>query len=232
MRRFHSGFALLLLAAVFASAAETRRWIADGAEEFLKGRGEGVAVTADGRLERSPVWTHGTRMDEPVLVAGGLMPDGSLIVGTGHPARLYRITDGGKELLAELPAEQVTAVLVIGTDEVLVASVAPGVLHRWHRGRLAEVARLGDGGIWDLAHFDDSVVVAATFSPEPRRDYRIGFPAEGQWLVRFNNDRKTYDAEFSDVGEGPVTAERHEYDRRPASGIIELGPYSVILLSQ
>jgi 1,4-alpha-glucan branching enzyme len=85
---------------------------------------------------------------------------------------------------------------------------------------------------WDKSGPGDSVVVAANFSTEPRKDYRIGFPAEGQWLVRFNNDRKTYDAEFSDVGEGPVTAEKQEYDGRPASGIIELGPYSVILLAQ
>jgi len=85
---------------------------------------------------------------------------------------------------------------------------------------------------WDKSGPGDSVVVAANFSAEPRRDYRIGLPAEGEWSVRFDNDRKTYDAEFSDVGEDPVTAEKQEYDGRPASGIIELAPYSVILLSQ
>jgi len=179
MRSVRGGIALLVLVTGIASATETRRWVADDAKEFLKGRGEGVAVTADGRLERSPLWADRVAMEEPVVVAGGRMSDGSLIVGTGHPARLYRISGGGKELLAEVPAEQVTAVLVTGKDEVLLASVAPGVLHRWHRGRLEEVARLGEGGIWDLAPFDGTVVVAAG---TPATLYRMGEQGLERWL--------------------------------------------------
>lgn len=179
MRGVRAGVVLLGLMTGVASAAETRRWVADDAKDFLKGRGEGVAVTADGRLVRSPLWVDGVTMEEPVVVAGGLMPDGSLVVGTGHPARLYRITDGGKELLTEVPGEQVTAVLATGHDEVLVASVAPGVLHRWHRDRLEEVARLDEGGIWDLVPFDGTVVVAAG---TPATLYRLGDRGLERWL--------------------------------------------------
>ncbi len=85
---------------------------------------------------------------------------------------------------------------------------------------------------WEQGGPADSVVVAANFSAEPRRDYRIGLPAEGTWPVRFNSDQKAYDEEFTDMGDGPVTAQPQEYDGQPASGIIELAPYSVILLSQ
>jgi 1,4-alpha-glucan branching enzyme len=85
---------------------------------------------------------------------------------------------------------------------------------------------------WDQAGPGDSVVVAANFSAEPRREYRIGLPAEGAWTVRFNSDSKAYDAEFGDVGGASVTAELQGYDGQPASGTIELAPYSVILLSQ
>lgn len=179
MSRVRAWLAVLLLTTGAASATETRRWVVDDAKEFLKGRGEGVAVTPDGRLERSPGWADGVTMEEPVVVAGGLMSDGSLIVGTGHPARLYRITGRGKELLAEVPGEQVTAVLVTDNDEVLVASVAPGVLHRWRGDRLEEVARLGEGGIWDLAPFDGVVVVAAG---TPATLYRLGGRGLERWL--------------------------------------------------
>jgi 1,4-alpha-glucan branching enzyme len=85
---------------------------------------------------------------------------------------------------------------------------------------------------WDQAGPGDSVVVAANFSAEPRREYRIGLPAEGAWTVRFNSDSKAYDAEFGDVGGASVTSELQDYDGRPASGTIELAPYSAILLSQ
>jgi sugar lactone lactonase YvrE len=171
--------ALLVLGTGVAAATETRRWVADSADEFLKGRGEGVAVTADGRLERATPWLPGAELEEPVVVVGGRLDGDSVIVGTGHPARLYRITGGGKELLADVPGEQVTALLVTEGGDVLVASVAPGVLFRWRRGRLEELARLGEGGIWDLAEFDGQVVVAAG---TPATLYRLGDRGLERWL--------------------------------------------------
>ncbi len=89
------------------------------------------------------------------------------------------------------------------------------VYHRWEQG--------GPG---------DSAVVAANFSAEPCTHYRIGLPAEGKWQVRFNSDRKAYDAEFSGMGDGPVAAEPQGYDGQPASGTIALAPYSLVILSQ
>ena len=44
-------------------------------------------------------------------MAGVAAGDGSLIVGTGHPARLYRVRGAEAELLADIPAEQVTALV-------------------------------------------------------------------------------------------------------------------------
>ncbi len=151
---------VLVLSASLGSAAQTRRWISDTAKEFLEGRGDGVAVTTDGRLGAMDRWETAVALDEPVVVAGGLDRDGSLIVGTGFPANLYRIKGGRSELLTAIPGEQVTAVLPTA-DGVLVATVAPGVLYRWRDGRLDEIGRLGEGGIWDLAVFDGTVVAAA-----------------------------------------------------------------------
>ena len=85
---------------------------------------------------------------------------------------------------------------------------------------------------WDRGGPADSVVVAANFSAEPRRDYRIGLPAVGHWSVRFNSDSKVYDQEFGDLGGPVVTAEPQGYDGQPASGTIALAAYSAILLSQ
>lgn len=150
----------LLLDASAVSAAQTRRWIVDTASDFLEGRGDGVAVTADGGLEGVDGWEAVVSLDEPVVVAGGLDADGSLIVGTGYPANLYRVKGGRVELLTAVPGEQVTAVFPTA-DGVLVATVAPGVLYRWQNGELEEIGRLGDGGIWDLAVFDGTVVAAA-----------------------------------------------------------------------
>lgn len=171
-------FLVLVLSASLSSAAQTRRWIVDTAKEFLEGRGDGVAVTIDGRLEAVDRWETAAALDEPVVVAGGLDRDGSLYVGTGFPANLYRIRGDRAELLTAIPGEQVTAVLPTG-DGVLVATVAPGVLYRWQDGRLEEIGRLGEGGIWDLAVFE-GVVVAAAGSPAAL--FRLGKKGFQRWL--------------------------------------------------
>jgi hypothetical protein len=172
------GTIMVLLAGV-AWAADTRRWVVDTPDQFLKGRGDGVAVGDDGRLVAAPGWQRGPSFDEPVVAAAGRREDGSLIVGTGHPARLYRVRGDAAELLAEVPGEQVTAILVAPRDQVYVASISPGVLFRLGPKGVEEVARLGEGGIWDLAWFDGALVAAAGM---PAALYRLGERGLERWL--------------------------------------------------
>ena len=56
---------------------------------------------------------------------------------------------------------QVTSVLVTPDDDVYVASVPPGVLHRWHGNRLKEVARLADG-VTDTSSRSSSRITSRT----------------------------------------------------------------------
>ena len=158
--RFLSWLAMMLLMTGSVSATRTDRWIVDTAEELLEGRGSDVQVTADGTVQRIAGWAAGPDFEEAVVMAAAGAGDGSLIVGTGFPARLYRVRGDQAELLADLEAEQITALLATKNGDVLVATVAPGVLYRWHRDSLEEIGRLGEGGIWDLALFDGEVVAA------------------------------------------------------------------------
>ncbi len=150
-----------LLIAGWVAATETGRWVVDSQEDLLGGKGQGVAISDDGRLIRVARWTAGPSMEEPVVLAGARLDDGTLVVGTGHPARLYRLTDKGTELLAEPAEEQITAIAVDADGSLLVATVTPGVLYRWRKGELKEVGRLGEGGIWDLGLFHGEMVAAA-----------------------------------------------------------------------
>ena len=159
--RVLSCIAMILLMTGFVSATETRRWIVDTAEEFLEGRGRDVQVTADGAVQRIAGWAAGPDFEEAVVMAAAGSDDGSLIVGTGFPARLYRVRGDHAELLADVEAEQITALLARENGDVIVATVAPGALYRWRRGSLEEIGQLDEGGIWDLALFDGDVVAAA-----------------------------------------------------------------------
>lgn len=158
--RFLSWLAMMLLMTGSVSATGTDRWIVDTVEELLEGRGSDVQVTAEGTIQRIAGWAAGPDFEEAVVMAAAGAGDGSLIVGTGFPARLYRVSGDQAELLADVEAEQITALLAINNGDVLVATVAPGVLYRWHRDSLEEIGRLGEGGIWDLALFDGEVVAA------------------------------------------------------------------------
>ena len=100
--RFLTGLVVVLLVTQVAAATETRRWIVDTAEELLEGRGSDVQVTADGTVQRVAGWAAGPEFEEAVVMAAARAGDGSLIVGTGFPARLYRVHGDRAELLADL----------------------------------------------------------------------------------------------------------------------------------
>jgi len=87
--------------------------------------------------------------------------------------------------------------------------------HRWHEG--------GPG---------DSVIVIANFTAQPWQDYWLGLPGPGLWKVRFNSDWEGYDPEFDNFYTPDVTAIPEEQDGLPARGAVNIGPYSVIILSQ
>lgn len=161
MRRVIPLFALAVLVTGVVAASQTRRWVSDTAADLVRGRGEGVAVTSDGRLVPVARWRAALTLEEPTALAAVVGPKGSIIVGTGHPARLLAIEGGSRRVLAEVPAEQVTALLGLPNGDLLVATVGPAVIYRYHSGTLAEVGRLGAGGVWDLALFQGQVVAAA-----------------------------------------------------------------------
>jgi hypothetical protein len=170
--------ALLISTSLPVAAGETRWWRTDAAEEFLAGRGAGVAVTASGHLEAVDPWVAAETFSEPVAMAGGRFADGAFAVATGHPAMLYRVDRRSAEALAELPGEQATAVLVQGDDTVWVATMAPGRLLRWRDGDLDEVGRLEDGAFWALAEVDGRVVAAGG---PPATLYRVGAEGLERW---------------------------------------------------
>lgn len=176
------GFGLCVLCmamAMTAAASNTSWWVVDHSTDLLRGSGEGVAVSADGMLRPAEGWKNQAVLSEPVVLAVDRLPGGDLVVVTGHPARLYRISNSSVELLAELPGEQGTSVLVDGDGAVWATTVAPGVLVKWSGGELQEFGRLGAGGFWDLAEFDRSIIVAAG---TPGALFKVGDKGLERWI--------------------------------------------------
>jgi hypothetical protein len=179
MYRLLAVVACLLVGVGDVAASETRWWEVDTAEDMLKGRGEGVAVTQDGRLLPVAKWSNRIELEEPVAMAAVAVGDGKLLVGTGFPARLYRIGEQRAELVAEFQEEQVTAVYQVGPDEIYVATVAPGSLYRVKDKSVELVGQVEIGGMWDLVEFDGQLIVAAG---PPASLYRLTENGLRRWL--------------------------------------------------
>jgi len=79
----------------------------------------------------------------------------------------------------------------------------------------------------------DDVIVVMNFSATPRTGYRMGFPRDGRWKVRFNSDWNGYSADFANTGTYDLDATYSTpWDGMPASGIFDIGAYSCVILSQ
>ncbi|PWJ56766.1 1,4-alpha-glucan branching enzyme [Dyadobacter jejuensis] len=78
----------------------------------------------------------------------------------------------------------------------------------------------------------DSVVVAYNFSISNYEDYKVGFPATGEWKLRFNSDEKKYDPHFNNIARHDLEAWEGAYDALPAYVSMNLPPYSALIFSQ
>lgn len=97
----------------------------------------------------------------------------------------------------------------VNDDDKLIA------FHRWERGGVG-----------------DDVVVVANFSSQVRHSYRIGVPRAGTWKVRFNGDAVAYSGDFGNTLMTDVDARPDGADGLAQSIDVNVGAYSVVILSQ
>jgi 1,4-alpha-glucan branching enzyme len=108
-------------------------------------------------------------------------------------------------------------------------------------GPYAHVHHLNDAGKVIAFHrwldhgVKDDVVVVASFTSQSFEDgYRIGLPADGRWVIRFNADWKGYSPDFDGVGEyqGVTDVTNEPRDGFDFSGAVPLAPYGFLILSR
>lgn len=190
--RVRPALRLTLLAAAAAAlaagapAGQSRRFVLDTPRALAEATANGIAVSADGSLRPLPPLGELAVFEEPLGLALAVAPDGAAYVGTGSPARVYRVRAGKKELVGDLAADQVTALLVDPGGTLWASTAVPAALYRLApgAGRLVEASRLVEGNIWDLAWFRGGLVAAAG---NPGRLLRLG--AKGLELAAEVQDR-------------------------------------------
>ncbi len=100
------------------------------------------------------------------------------------------------------------------------------ILQADNDAKLLAMHRWMDGG-----PHDDTVVIA-NFADRTVVDWRIGLPAPGRWAVRLNSDSAVYHPDFGGHEAFDVDADGEPLDGCDQSGLVAVGPYSVVILSR
>jgi len=85
---------------------------------------------------------------------------------------------------------------------------------------------------WDQGGSGDDVIVVMNFSGQSRNNYRIGLPRSGVWNVRFNSDWNGYSSIFGNFFTPDVTSQNVPWDGLNFSGVINIAPYTAVILTQ
>ncbi|MSR40387.1 MAG: 1,4-alpha-glucan branching protein [Phycisphaerales bacterium] len=86
---------------------------------------------------------------------------------------------------------------------------------------------------WMNGGVGDDTIVVTNWSGTPRSGYRIGFPRDGRWKVRFNSDWNGYDNAFANTTTLDLDASyASPWDGLAASGTFNIGAYTCVIFSQ
>ncbi|MGB8064210.1 MAG: hypothetical protein WCF26_20145 [Candidatus Sulfotelmatobacter sp.] len=110
---------------VGAAAEGTRTWEQSKFEDLVKGTPTGVAIRSSGGLELAPSFKLLYSTPSTYIWAVAADDAGIVYVATGSPARVYRVTPGGKATIIFEPQELQVQALKVGTGDVIYAATAP-----------------------------------------------------------------------------------------------------------
>src|SRR3979409_1479910 len=103
----------LFLFALPSFGEGTQTWQQKSYDDFSKGTAKGIAIRSDGALELAPAFKAIHTSPSTFIWAVAPAPEGAIYVGTGSPARVYRVTaDGNASVIFEPKELQVQALAV------------------------------------------------------------------------------------------------------------------------
>jgi Two component regulator propeller len=116
---------LCLLLCAVGLAQGTRTWEQSKYEEFEKGTAHGVAISSDGDLSLAPAFDALYTSPSTYLWSLASDAQGNAYAAAGSPARVYKLTAGGKASIIFAPQELQVQALVVGTDGAIYAATSP-----------------------------------------------------------------------------------------------------------
>jgi WD40 repeat protein len=153
-----------------ARAAQPQFWTIEGAQDFLAGTTEGIAVDSEGRVRLSPAVSLVHDPEAPYVWSLARDASGALYAGTGNDGKVFRIESGSAKLFFDAAELEVHA-LAAGPDGRLYVGTSP------------------DGKVYAV----DAAGLATTFfDPTDKYIWALAFDPQGNLLVATGSDAKVY----------------------------------------
>jgi hypothetical protein len=179
------------LGASSASAVGTRTFQLDSLDELKGGDLTGVSVDSSGNVRAGLTLGSSPVADASSVWSSVVLPDGSVLLGTGGEGKIFKVTNGQATLVATTGQMAVSSLAVAWNGDVIAGTFPEGKLFRLPGGRgngaaAAVFASLpGTEDIWALAFDPKSKSLYAATGPDGKL-YRID--ASGSAQVHFDSD--------------------------------------------
>lgn len=179
---FMAGCVFLMASA--ARAVVPQKWSVRSYDDFLRGKFDGVSISAEGMLSLSPREEKIDGPAEEFYLSFLAAPDGVAYLGTGHGGKVYRITKEGKAEIYFQAAELDVTCLAMDAKGFLYAGTSPN-------GKIYKITAPGketvffdpqEKYVWDLLFREDGTLLAAV--GESGGIYEITSQGTGKRLLK------------------------------------------------
>ncbi len=161
-----------LFTATSLPGATSTAWDTSGFAEILKGRLQGLSLSADGVLRPGPTERWAATLGQPALWSIAAAPDGSTYAATGHTGEVFRIDRNGHATSIWRSEQPEIFAITVDTKGRVYAGTSPnGGLYRIESGKAQEIWHSPMKYIWSLQLGSDGSIYAGT--GETGRIYRI-----------------------------------------------------------
>jgi hypothetical protein len=122
--------AVLLAFCVPLFSEGTNTWVQTTYDEFSRGTAKGISIRSDGTLELAPAFKQVYVSPATFIWAAAADTSGALYLGTGSPARVYRVTPDGKATVIFEPKELQVQALALRGNAVYAATSPDGKVYK------------------------------------------------------------------------------------------------------
>lgn len=185
---------LPLIVSGLAFSQSTRIWTESSYDDFTRGTAHGVAIGSTGGLELAPAFKVVYTSPSTYIWSVAADKDGAVYAATGAPARVYRITPGGKATAIFEPKELQVQALALAPDGAILAATSPdGKVYRITRASGGDTAGQGASPEYTASVF---------FDPETKYIWDLAFDEAGRLYVATGDNGQIFRVDRN--GQGSV----------------------------